>query len=224
MTRHFHRDLENLNSQVLALSALAEEMIEMAARCLCESNAVPAQELIAVDRQLDQREVMIEEECLKMLALHQPVAIDLRRIATVMKINNDLERIGDLAVNIVKRSECLRLRPDFPIPSRLARMARSAISMVRAALNAYVDFDVDSADEVCRRDDEVDRINNAIIRELIDLMQQRPEMIEPAMHCFSATRQLERIADHATNIAEDVIYLVQGEIVRHQHGEPVAGT
>jgi phosphate transport system protein len=157
-----------------------------------------------------------------MLALHQPVAIDLRRIATVLKINNELERIGDLAVNIAKRAECLWQHPDFPIPPRLTHMARLSTNMVHAALNAYVDFDDDAASEVCRDDDEVDRVNDAIIGELIDLMKRRPEMIEPTMHCFSATRQLERIADHATNIAEDVIYLVQGYIVRHQHGEPAS--
>jgi phosphate transport system protein len=177
MTKHFHRDLENLTSQVLALSAQAEETIDMAGRCHCEPGAGPAEEVIAADKQLDRREVLVEEECLKMLALHQPVAIDLRRIATVLKINNDLERIGDLAVNIVERSQHLHQRPDFPIPPKLAHMAQCAISMVRAALNAYADFDAELADDVCRRDDEVDRINDAIIRQLIDLIKERPEMI-----------------------------------------------
>jgi phosphate transport system protein len=222
MSKHFHRDLENLNSRLLSLSAMTEEMIDLAGRCLCESGVEVAGEVVRQDKQVDRQEVLIEEECLKMLALHQPVAIDLRRIATVLKINNDLERIGDLAVNIVKRAQCLSDRPDFPVPHRLEQMVRLAASMVRAALNAYVDFDAEMADEVCRRDDQVDELNDQTIRELIDLMKRRPELIEPAMHCFSATRQLERIADHATNVAEDVIYLVQGEIVRHQHSGPAA--
>jgi phosphate transport system protein len=222
MSRHFHRDIEQLNSRILSLSAMTEEMIDTAGRCLCEGGVDRAGDVFVTDKQVDRQEVQIEEECLKMLALHQPVAIDLRRIATVLKINNDLERIGDLAVNIVKRAQCLRDRPDFPIPPRLEQMVRLATGMVRAALNAYVDFDAQLADEVCRRDDQVDELNDQTIRELIDLMKHRPDLIEPAMHCFSATRQLERIADHATNIAEDVIYLVQGEIVRHQHSGPAA--
>jgi len=191
-------------------------MIDNAGRCLFESNPELAREVIEADRQVDQLEVVIEEECLKMLALHQPVAIDLRRIAAVLKINHDLERIGDLAVNIVQRADCLHQRPDFRMPVKLERMARLATSMVRGTLNAFVDSDVDAAREICVRDDEVDQINREIIQELIALMKQQSAMVDPAMHCFSATRHLERIADHATNIAEDVIYLVQGEIVRHR--------
>ena len=216
MTKHFHRDLENLQKEILSLSSQVEDMIDSAGRCLFEPNRELAREVIEADKQVDQREVMIEEECLKMLALHQPVAIDLRRIAAVLKINHDLERIGDLAVNIVQRADCLHQRPDFRMPAKLERMARLATSMVRGTLNAFVDSDVDAAREICLRDDEVDDINREIIDELIALMKQQPAMVEPAMHCFSATRHLERIADHATNIAEDVIYLVQGEIVRHR--------
>jgi len=191
-------------------------MIDSAGRCLFEPNRELAREVIEADKQVDQREVAIEEECLKMLALHQPVAIDLRRIAAVLKINHDLERIGDLAVSIVQRADCLHQRPDFRMPAKLERMARLATSMVRGTLNAFVDSDVDAAREICLSDDQVDDINREIIDELITLMKQQPAMVEPAMHCFSATRHLERIADHATNIAEDVIYLVQGEIVRHR--------
>jgi phosphate transport system protein len=216
MTKHFHRDLENLQKEILSLSSQVEDMIDSAGRCLFEPNPELAREVIEADKQVDQREVMIEEECLKMLALHQPVAIDLRRIAAVLKINHDLERIGDLAVNIVQRADCLHRRPDFRMPAKLERMARLATSMVRGTLNAFVDSDVDAAREICLRDDEVDDINREIIDELIALMKQQPDMVEPAINCFSATRHLERIADHATNIAEDVIYLVQGEIVRHR--------
>jgi len=216
MTKHFHRDLENLQKAILSLSSQVEDMIDSAGRCLFEPNRELAREVVEADKQVDQREVMIEEECLKMLALHQPVAIDLRRIAAVLKINHDLERIGDLAVNIAQRADCLHQRPDFRMPAKLERMARLATSMVRGTLNAFVDSDVDAAREICLRDDEVDDINREIIDELIALMKQQPAMVEPAMHCFSATRHLERIADHATNIAEDVIYLVQGEIVRHR--------
>ena len=216
MTKHFHRDLENLQKAILALSSLVEDLIDSAARCLLEPNPELVQEVIDADKQVDQREVAIEEECLKMLALHQPVAIDLRRIAAVLKINHDLERIGDLAVNIVQRADCLHQRPDFVMPGKLERMARLATSMVHGTLNAFVDSDSRAAREICRRDHEVDEINRQIIDELIALMKQRPEMVEPAMHCFSATRHIERIADHATNIAEDVIYLVDARIIRHK--------
>jgi phosphate transport system protein len=216
MTKHFHRDLENLQQEILSLSSLVENMIDSAGRCLFEPNPELAREVIEADKQVDQREVAIEEECLKMLALHQPVAIDLRRIAAALKINHDLERIGDLAVNIVRRADCLHQRPDFGMPEKLERMVRLATRMMRGTLNAFVDSDTDAAREICLRDDEVDDINREIIEQLITLMKQQPAMVEPAMQCFSATRHIERIADHATNIAEDVIYLVQGEIVRHR--------
>jgi phosphate transport system protein len=218
MTKYFHRDLDRLQNQILTLSGRVEEMIDRAGRALSELGSDPLDELIDSDREVDQQEVLIEEECLKMLALHQPVAIDLRRIASVLKINNDLERIADLAVNIAERAHQLRDRPDFPIPPKLEWMVGAAAAMVRGALDAFVNYDAEAAREICQRDDEVDQANREVIQELIDLMEQQPGMITPAMHCFSASRQLERIADHATNIAEDVVYLVEGDIVRHQHG------
>ena len=217
MTRHFHRDLEHLHREILDLSSLVEDMIDRAGRALCEGETEAVPELAGMDEQVDRREVQIEEECLKMLALHQPVAIDLRRIATVLKINNDLERIGDLAVNIAERSAALHQRPDFPIPPNVERMVLMATEMVRGALNALVDFDVAAARAICCQDQQMDQMNREAIAELSELMQRRPDLVAPALHCFSAARHLERIADHATNIAEEVIYLVQGEIVRHQH-------
>jgi phosphate transport system protein len=197
-------------------------MIDLAGRALCEKDCDQIDDIVVADRQIDLREVAVEEECLKMLALHQPVAIDLRRITTVLKINNDLERIGDLAVNIAHRAQSLHERPDFPLPLRLEEMVRMASAMVQDALNAFVEFDAEAAREVCARDDAVDETNLEIIGELIRLMERRPEMVSSAMHCFSASRQLERIADHGTNIAEDVIYLVEGEIVRHRFGSDLS--
>ncbi len=217
MTKYFHRDIERLQNQLLSLSGNVESMIDEASRSLCARDADLLDELIDADREIDACEVLIEEECLKMLALHQPVAIDLRRIATVLKINNELERIADLAVNIAQRAHAIRAWPDFPTPPDLQRMVELATAMVRDALNAFVDYDSEAASEICRRDEEVDDANREIIAELIDLAEQQPEMIAPMMHCFSACRQVERIADHATNIAEDVIYLAEGDIVRHHH-------
>jgi phosphate transport system protein len=172
-----------------------------------------------MDEQVDDREVQIEETCLKMLALHQPVAVDLRRIATMLKANSDLERIADLAVNVAERAIALAAHPEFTIPAQLKEMVDRATEMVRAALDAFVNLDAAAASRVCQSDEAVDRLNDALIEDLHGQMKRDPALITPAMHCFSATRHIERIADHATNIAEDVIYLVRGDIVRHRHGE-----
>jgi phosphate transport system protein len=217
MTKHLHRDMEYLHGEILSLSAFVEEMINRACRALVEGDRQQAYEVIASDEQVDQLEVKIEDDCLKMLALHQPVASDLRRIATVLKVNSDLERIADLAVNVAERAVALTECPDFHFPEKLGRMVEMAAEMVRLALDTFVNLDSKQAREICQRDDEVDQLNEEIIAELIETMQRRPQSIPAAMHCFSATRHVERIADHATNIAEDVIYLVEGDIVRHQH-------
>lgn len=217
MSMHLERDLRALEQELLAVSALVEDMITKACRSLRERRADMAQEVIASDSAVDSAEVRIEEECLKILALHQPVAIDLRRTATVLKINNDLERIADLAVNIAERALSLAGRRDFQSPSALDLMSERAITMVREAIDAFVHMDTEAAYRICGEDDEVDRYNVQIINELHDTIRSQPHLVEPAMHFFSATRHVERIADHATNIAEDVIYLVKGSIARHQH-------
>jgi phosphate transport system protein len=217
MTKHLHRDLTALHHEILALSAIVEEMIDKATLALCEGRVELAAEVIATDEQVDEREVRIEEECLKMLALHQPVAIDLRRIATVMKVNNDLERIADLAVNMAERSQALAEHPAFPIPVKLSTMAELAMQMVHTVLDFFVNMDATGARRVMLLDDKVDALNVEIIHELHARMQAAPEAITPSLYCFSAARHIERIADHATNIAEDIIYLVEGTIVRHQH-------
>lgn len=215
MSKHLQRDMQFLQREILALAAMVEEMIDRATLALRRRDIEMAGEVIATDPEIDQREVRVEEECLKMLALHQPAARDLRRIATVMKVNNDLERIADLAVNIAERATCLAGYRDFPIPDRLDSMVNVASEMVRSSMNAFVNYDAVLARSICLLDDHVDRHNKAIIQELLSEMQERPQTIEPALHFFSASRHVERIADHATNIAEDVIYLVEGEIARH---------
>ncbi len=216
MSKHFERDIENLQRGLLTMSGHVEEMVGLANRALCERNSVLAQRVIDSDATVDEQEVRLEEECLKILALHQPVAIDLRRVATVMKVNNDLERIADLAVNVAERTRCLVEESDFPIPLKLDRMADLARTMLRDSLDALVAMDEQKARLICKTDDEVDELNRQIIDELQDRMQERTVSISAALHCFSATRHMERIADHATNIAEDVIYLVSGEIARHR--------
>ena len=217
MSKHLQRDLENTERELLALSSRVEEMIRTAVRALCERRPALAKQVISQDSEIDEREVRLEEECLKILALHQPVARDLRRTATVMKVTNDLERIADLAVNIAERSLSVASYPEFPIPETLVRMVEGATAMVRDALDSLVALDADQARDVCIRDEEIDSLNRDLINELYETMRAEPAALETGMHLFSAARHVERIADHATNIAEDVIYLVEGEIARHKY-------
>jgi len=217
MSIHLQRDLELLEQNLLNQSSMVERMVYRSVESLRELRVDVAQEVLASEETVNYREVEIEEECLKILALHQPVAVDLRRVATVLKINGDLERIADLAVNICERAHSLVHHPDFQMPPHLEEMADAAISMVRDSLDAFVRLDVAAAREVCLRDDVVDDLNRQVIADLRDLVEASPADIEPALHFYSASRHVERIADHATNISEDVIYLVDGEIARHRH-------
>jgi phosphate transport system protein len=216
MSKHLERDLENLQRDVLAMGASVEEVIYKAIRALQERDADLAGLVIEGDGSIDELENRIDEECLKILALHQPVARDLRRITAVLMINTDLERMADLAVDIAERAAVLAQPPTVGIPDELQRMADLTTVMVRDSLNAFVNLDARQARQVVRLDDEVDRLNSAIIRGIVSSMQRSPEHVEPGLSLFSAVRHLERIADHATNIAEDVVYLVEGEIVRHR--------
>jgi phosphate transport system protein len=222
MSKHLQRDIESLNTELLTVSSMVEDMIDKATQALTDRRYDLADEVVKADEYVDEHEVHVEEECLKMLALHQPVAVDLRRIATVMKVNNDLERIADLAVSIAQRAQAMDEFPAFPIPEVLPRMVVLATQMVRGAMNAFVNMDSTAARRMIAMDRTVDQFNRDIIAELQALMQKRPEAVAAAVHCFSAVRHIERIADHATNIAEDVIYLVEGDIVRHRHEQPPA--
>jgi phosphate transport system protein len=216
MSRHLERDLENLQREIFALAASVEEAIHKAIRSLQTRDVHLARQVIDGDNQIDEEENIIEEECLKMLALHQPVAVDLRRITSAMMINVDLERMADLAEDIAERAVSLAQPPFIQVPAKLQRMTDLTTSMVRQSLDAFVNLDAPLARMVGRLDDEVDRYNEEIIAELIEVMRSSPDMVRPGLSLFSATRHLERIADHATNITEDVIYLVEGEIVRHR--------
>jgi phosphate transport system protein len=216
MSKHLERDLDDLKEDLLVLAGSVEEALHKAIRALQERDAELALEVIEGDNQIDEDENRVEENCLKMLALHQPVAIDLRRVAAAMKINGELERMADLAEDIAERAVHLAGLPPIAVPARLQRMTDLTTAMVRQSLDAFVNLDARQARTVCRLDDEVDRFNNEIIAELIADMRSSPTMVEPGLSFFSATRHLERIADHATNIAEDVVYLVEGEIIRHR--------
>jgi phosphate transport system protein len=216
MTIHLFRDLEALHRDIMSMCAEVEDMIHRAVESLREPDESAARELERRDCLIDAWDVRIEDECLKILALHQPVAGDLRRIAAVMKITAELERVADLSVHIAERATGLIGHPQVTVPDKLMHMARVALDMLHRGIDAYVESDSKVARRVCAEDDFVDQLNREIIDELIGRMQARPDLIEPTVHLFSASRHVERVADHATNIAEDVVYLVEGEIIRHQ--------
>ena len=222
MSLHLQREIEDLKKRVLSLSALAEESVQKAVSSLSSKDAVLANEVISEDSVIDRMEVEVEEECLKILALHQPVAADLRFIVAVLKINNDLERIGDLSVNIAERALFLDTVESVPAPFDFPGMARKAQSMLSRALDSLIHLDAQTARQVCADDDEVDEINRTMYRQVQEGIEQYPDLIDCYIHLLGVSRHLERIADHATNIAEDVIYMIEGEIVRHrtEHYEP----
>ncbi len=216
MSLHLSQDLTEAHNSLLKLSGSVEDMIASAVRSLVERRGALAAEVIERDSQIDRSEVRIEEDCLKMLALHQPVAADLRRITTMMKINDDLERIADLACNIAQRADSLVPYPEFPIPPGINEMALMTTSMVRRSLDSFVQRNTEQAHQVIEEDDRVDAKNVEVIETLTSLMLRDNTQITAAMHCFSASRHLEQIADHAVSIAEDLIYMVDGVIVRHR--------
>jgi len=201
----------------MSLFGDVERMILLAREALCNQKTELVDQIIDSDRQVDECEVEIEEDCLKILALHQCVASDLRRLTTVLKINSDLERIADLACNIASRARGVHRHPHFPIPDHLPEMVNKACLMVRMSLDSFVDTDIELAKDVIKLDQSVDEYHLSVISELRNLMKQDSEIVEPALHCFTAARQIERIADLAENIAEYMIYYIDGEIVRHHH-------
>ncbi len=218
MTVHLHREIGNLKKSILSLGAVVEERVCKAVESFVSSDERLAREVAFADSEIDAMEVAIEEDCLKVLALHQPVAVDLRFIVATLKINNDLERIGDLAVNIAERaiSPVPGVR-DYPIPADFSEMERKTQAMLRNALDALVNLDTALARKVCDDDDEVDEINRGAHREVNRMLGDGHPNFESAMRLLNAYRHLERIADLATNIAEDVIYMCDGQIVRHQN-------
>ena len=216
MSKHLKNDLERLERRILSLGAKVEEAVRRSIAALQTRRTDLALEVMAGDPEIDQVEVEIEEECLKILALHQPVANDLRFTAACLKINNDLERIGDLAVNIAERSASLERDLPFSVPKGLQPMMERTAAMLRTALDAFVKGDVQLAMSVRQEDYVVDDANRQIIKQMVEHMKTASDQVDDALLILSASKNLERIADHATNIAEDVIYMVEGEIVRHQ--------
>ena len=215
MAVHLMREVESLKKKILRLSTIVEENVERAVRSVEKRDADLARKVVEEDKAVDKMEIDVEEDCLKVLALHQPVATDLRFIVAVLKLNNDLERIGDLTVNIAERSLELAQRPDFVFASNFPTMMEKARLMLKNCLDALVNLDAKLALSVCASDDEVD----ALYREMFDKVkagiQKEPAKVDDYLQMLSISRHLERIADHATNIAEDVIYMIEGAIIRH---------
>lgn len=215
MTRHLQRELDRLKKRVLSLGAMAEERVRMTVKAIETRDGRLAQKIIDQDHEIDEAEMEIEEECLKILALHQPVAVDLRFLSAVIKINNDLERIGDEAVNIAQRIIIIAKTEKLDIPFDYSMMAEKTEAMLKMSLDAVVSMDLDAAVKVCVSDDEVDGFQNKAYDEIKQAIQVNPERVGSLINLLLISRHLERIADHATNIAEEVIYMVEGEIVRH---------
>ena len=216
MAHHLHFAMDNLKQHLLSLSALVEETVYSAVHAFEEGDAERSRAVIANDDEIDRREVDLEEECLKMLALYQPVANDLRFIISVLKITNDLERIGDLSVNIAERALYMSRVERPEVPFKLYNMAEITREMLRKSLDAVVNGDSQLALKVCAMDDQVDSINRDIYDHIKEMMTGKTDNITPLLSIMSAARHLERIADHATNIAEDVIYMIEGKIIRHR--------
>ncbi|HEY2826740.1 MAG TPA: phosphate signaling complex protein PhoU [Pirellulales bacterium] len=219
MTKHIQRQTEVLKQKILYVGTLVEEAIAKAIAALINRDAVLAKKVSDADNDIDRMEVDVEEECLKILALYQPVAADLRFVVAVLKINNDLERMGDLAQNIAKRVVYLSKADPMDLPIDFRGMAAKAQTMVKQSLDALVNSDTALARQVRGEDDEVDQARQRIRDQIMEAIRKHPGRVEYLLKLNSVSKHLERLADMATNVAEDVIYMVEGEIVRHQHLE-----
>ncbi len=223
--RHFHEELSNVKVRLLTMSGEAEAALGLAVDALLERDTAKAQQVITNDHIIDAMEVEIEEQCINLLALQQPMARDLRMLTSALKIANDLERVGDHAVNIAQSAQRLsEKRPITPEPE-IVEMARLAREMLSDALEAFIRGDADAGREICRRDDKVDALHRSIFRILLTHMMEDPHNIGSGMELFLVSRNLERVADLATNIAEDVVFLVEGKSIKHHaedRGEPTS--
>jgi phosphate transport system protein len=216
MDRHFIREIEDLKKQIVTLGAIAEERVRLAVKSILQRDAKLADQVITGDLEIDQMEVDLEEECLKILALYQPVAIDLRFVIAVLKINSDLERIGDMAVNIAERAEVLAHLEEMELPLDILMMAEKTEKMLKRSIDSLVNLDAKLASDVRAADDEVDDMLSDTFIIIREALSKTPDRADYLLQVLSAARYLERIADHATNIAEDVLYMIEGKIVRHR--------
>jgi phosphate transport system protein len=215
METHFHQELNYLKEELLKMAGLAEKAIANAIDALVKRDTALAEKTIREDKAINEMELEIDELSLKLLALHQPLAADLRFITSAMRINIELERIGDLAVNVAERVLSLNREPQLKPYIDIPRMAEITKNMVRDVLDAFVSGNADLARAVCERDDQVDDLNDQVFRELLSYMLADPQTITRAVHLIIVSKYLERIADHATNIAEGVIFMVKARVIKH---------
>lgn len=216
MTLHMQREIDRLKKSILSLSAIVEESVQKAVLAVENLDVELARKVMESDDQIDDLEVDLEEECLKILALHQPVANDLRFIIAVLKINNDLERIGDLAGNIAERAMALAEEKERIVaPSHFPAMVVGVEEMLKKSLDALVNLDLRLAAQVCRMDDQIDKLHAQTYSLVKQKVRSNPDQLDSFLHYLTISRHLERIADLATNLAEDVIYMIEGDIVRH---------
>ena len=216
MNKHFHIELRKIKKMLLSLGEMVEERFLRAIQAIVTNDSELAKKIIANDHKVDEMEVELEEECLKVMALYQPVAVDLRFLVSVIKINNDLERIGDEAKNIAQRLEIITKQDDYDYIFDYSVMAKKTENMLKKSLEAFVNLDIDLAFSILPLDDEVDKIKRTAYDKIKKAMAQHPDHIGYLINLLLISRHLERIADHATNIAEDVVYMVEGEIIRHE--------
>jgi phosphate transport system protein len=217
--RHFADELDRLKQQLLTMGGLAEERVQQAVRGLVEREPSMMTAVIDGDHDINRLQLEIDDRAFKLLALHQPMASDLRSIVAAVKINSDLERVGDLAVNIAEAAQRYISHPPVKALVDIPRMATLAQAMLHDALDAFVSHDLSSAQSVLDRDDTLDTLKNQVFRELLTCMIGEPRTIEPALDLILISRHLERVGDHATNIAEDVIFIVAARDVRHHASE-----
>jgi phosphate transport system protein len=215
MHRHFDDELKSLKEKILMMGGLAEEQVQGAMRALLERDSDLARKVIENDHRINSMDVEVDEDCLRLLALQQPTARDLRFITTAMKISTELERISDLAENICERAVELNEEPQLKPYIDIPRMANWSLRMVKEALDAFVNNDAELARKVCRDDDFVDDLTHQLFRELLSFMLENPQTITRAIRITFIAKYLERIADHATNVAELVVYMAEGKIIRH---------
>ena len=215
MPKRLQRELERIKKRILALGTMVEERVRMAIKAIETWDSDLAGQIMRMDYEIDELEIEVEEECLKILALHQPVAVDLRFLIAVIKINNDLERIGDEAVNIANRVRNIAKRQRLQLSFDYSIMAEKAAAMFRMSLDSLVNMDIDLAFKVLTMDDEVDHMHREIYDKIKAIMSEKPDASGYLINLYTISRHLERLADHSTNIAEEVIYLIEGEIVRH---------
>ena len=215
MPKRFHRELEKIKKRILSLGALVEDRVHKVISAIETRDIGIVRWVVESDPEIDAIEVEIEEECLKIMALHQPVAVDLRFLVAVIKINNDLERIADEAVNIAERLTIVLRHPRQEFSFDYSMMAGKAERLLKMSLDSLVNLDLNLAREVISLDDEIDQLDHRAYDEIKEAMQKNPTYMGYWINLFSVSRHIERIADHAVNIAEEVIYLIEGEIVRH---------